>query len=192
MALAFTAGQFGIQSKQYLRFARDGGLFPSPKPFDIATEQRRVAALQGVIPRGERMLVNVFASFPLDLKRNPIFVADFVGMAGLPPGMPVGQGPGALRAYFLEHSIRYIAFDFKRIGIHGVGRTRLPDRYPSASLKDVLANPSGFGRHSWSTVQAKVYNDEQQNFRALAKAYQHLYSDPETCALDLELSRSRL
>ncbi len=189
LGVAFFVVAFGVRAHQYVRYARDLGLLAPPTPFDMATEHRRIAALQAAIPDRERMLVNLLVSFPFDFKRNRIFVADFVGMAGLPPGMPVGKGPDALRAYLLEHSIRYIAYDFTRIGFNGISAARLPNHFPNATLQTVLANPAAFGRSSWSTLQAKVYEDEQDNFRALAKSYKHVYQDPYTYVLDLESAR---
>lgn len=178
VGLGFLAGAFGIRAGQYQRYAHDVGFFAPSKRFDIEKEKRRIAALQAAVPAGKCILVRLPVTFPFDFNRNPIFIADFVGMAGLPPGMPIGQGPYALRAYLLAHSIRYLAYDHERI--------RVPDHFPNASLQAVLANPAGFGRHSWLTVQCKVSEDAQGNFETLAKYYRHLYDDPDTFVLDLD------
>ena len=44
------------------------------------------AALQAKVPPGERMLVSLDYACILDFKRNPIWLADMPGCAGLPPG----------------------------------------------------------------------------------------------------------
>jgi hypothetical protein len=179
--LLFIALLFGLRGREYILFAQEAGLVP-PTPYfgyrvSLKDEQRRLAALQATVPPSERILAHLFVSFSFDWKRNPIFIADWIGMAGLPPGMPVARGSDALRSYLLNHSIRYIAYDYKR--------TRLPDPFPGLGVQAVLRSPTAFGRHSWVTLQAKVSEDEQNNIAALANLYKHSYDDGQIYVLDL-------
>ena len=178
VTFAFIIVFFGIHSHTYWRYLQDAGLFVPAKRFDMDVEKKRVADLQATVPSGERLLTRLFVSYPLDFKRNPVFLADYVGMAGLPPGMPVGKGPEPLRSYLLGNSIRYIAYDRKRI--------HEPDDDPAASLQAVLSNPKKYGRRSWHNLQSKVSEDERDNFEALSTAYKHVYDDGLVYVLDLQ------
>jgi len=65
---------------------------------------------QTAVPAGERVFVA--ASFPthFDFARNKILVADIPGAASLPPGMPVFEGPAAVKTYLLSQGIRYVIY----------------------------------------------------------------------------------
>lgn len=181
LGLLFNGMLFGLHGPEYIRFGQEAGLV-HPTPYfgyhvSLQDEQRRLAALQAVIPPKQPILAHLWVSSSFDWKRNPIFIADWMGMASLPPGMPVDKGSDALRSYLLNHSIRYVAYDYKH--------TRLPDPFPGVGVQAVLSNPAAFGRHSWVTVQAKVSEDEQHSIRALAKEYKHIYDDGQIYVLDL-------
>jgi ACR3 family arsenite efflux pump ArsB len=187
LGLLFNALYFGVRTGEYLRYAQEAGLARPVDPFlyhvSVEDENRRLAALQKAIPPEQAMLARLFVSYGFDWKRNPIYIADWIGMAGLPPGMPVGKGSEALRTYLLEHSIRYVAYDYKR--------TRLPDPFPGVGLEALLRNPAGFGRHSWVTLQAKVSEYEQQSITTLAHTYDHVYDDGQVYVLDLQRLQAR-
>jgi hypothetical protein len=175
--LIYHAAGFGVYAGQYKRYAQDANLAPAPKHFDTAVEKKRIAALQGAVPSGEPILAHLSVSFPFDFKRNPVFIADWVGMAALPPGMPIAKGPDAVRTYLLKHSIRYIAYDRRHL--------LLREYDPGTSLQTVLANPKMYGRHRWLYVQAKVSENEEKNLAALGRIYKHLYDDGQTYLLDV-------
>jgi len=171
----------GVRGGEYFKFLWESGLV-SPRipyiPLNISQEQKRLRALQSAVPRHQPILAHLFVSFALDFKRNQIFIADYMGMAGLPPGMPVGKGADALRSYLLTNYIRYIAYGPSRVGE--------PDSFPGVPLQAIIANPAAFGRESWVTIQAKVTEDEQNNIAGLAKRYKHIYDDGESYVLDLK------
>jgi len=73
-------------------------------------EQRRHAALQGVIPPGARVAVMLDDPAFLDFDRNVIFNLDTPGYASPGTQLPSFEGPEALRAYLLSESIAYVAF----------------------------------------------------------------------------------
>ncbi|MFL6352723.1 MAG: hypothetical protein ACJ74Z_12865 [Bryobacteraceae bacterium] len=191
LQLAYHVAGFGLYSGQYRREAQEAGLLRMPrrlialpKDFDMGAEQRRVALLQAKVPSRERILSHLTISFPFDFRRNPLFIADWFGMAGLPPGMPVGKGPDALRTYLLEKSIRYIAYDSRHSLV-------VAQADPGTSLQTALEHPRMYGRHRWVYLEVKVSEDEEKNVEALAKTYKHLYDDGVVYLLDLESRQSR-
>ena len=171
----------GIQLNVYRDYMMDFGLSPAPgvgiMPFEAGIERKRVAALQATVPPGEPILEHLYVSYSLDFKRNPIFIGDFLGLAGPSPGMPVGKGPELLRLYLLQHSIRFIAFTY--------GRGRFLEITPGFTLRQLVDNPKIRGRHTWMYVQNKVAYDVQTNLDALSQECFHTYDDGEACVLDL-------
>lgn len=76
--------------------------------------QPRVRAMQAAVPPGEKLLVYLAEPAFLDFRRNPIFVADWPGETSPPPGMPLYQGPRAVREYLLSVGIRYVGYSYAR------------------------------------------------------------------------------
>ena len=146
--------------------------------FDAPREKSRLAALQASVPAGEPILEDLLVSYPLNFKRNPIFIADAPEMAGPAPGMPVGEGPDPLRRYLVNHSIRYVAYSY--------GRGRLVDMGPQFTLDELKRNPRIGGHHAWVFILNKVAFDAQGNMDLLTKKYAHVYDDGEDCVLDLQ------
>ncbi len=171
---------FGIRHGQYHRVLEDARLLTAPDEswFSPPVEARRVRALQATVPAGERILARLFVSYPFDFQRNQVFVADYTGMAGLPPGVPINETPEVLRKYLLRNRIRYLAYD--------PTRTALPDDDPATTLSQVLADRQKYGRHGWLYMQVKVANSEQRLFSRLARTYKHLYDDGVVYVLDLQ------
>jgi hypothetical protein len=170
----------GVHHPGYRRYLEEAGLVTPPAEawFDMKREEQRVRALQAHVPPGERLLVRLFVSYPFDFKRNQIFVADFSGMAGLPPGMPIEGGAADIRRYLLSHRIRYLAYDPKR--------TYLLDADPQTSLSTVLHGRIDYGRQGWYHLQMKVSNAVQHTFERLAATCPHVYDDGEVYLLDLQ------
>jgi hypothetical protein len=179
LQLVYHAVGFGLYSGQYRREAQEAGFLAMPKHFDMQVEKTRVAALQAKIASGERILSHLSISFPFDFRRNRVFIADWVGMAGSPPGMPVTEGSDALRTYLLKHSIRYVAYDPRRLLL-------IAQFDPGTSLRAVLANPKMYGRQGWLFIEAKVSEEEERNIARLAKTYKHLYDDGAVYLIDLD------
>lgn len=68
------------------------------------------ARAQAAIPRGQKIFVASTYPALLDFSRNPIFSMDMVGGASPAPGMPLRDGPEALKAYLLNQGIDYLIF----------------------------------------------------------------------------------
>lgn len=73
-------------------------------------ESRRYAAMQADVPAGSRLAVMVDDPEYLDFARNDIANLDTPGFASPDPQMPMFCGPDALRRYFLDQGLRYVAF----------------------------------------------------------------------------------
>jgi hypothetical protein len=81
-------------------------------------EEERDLRGQAVLPMGATALSVVESPYGFDYQRNRIYICDFCGMSGLPPGMPVDQGAQAIREYLLSLGIPYIIFDRRRDDWH--------------------------------------------------------------------------
>jgi hypothetical protein len=179
VALVVLAVAFGVRHHDYERFLEDASLanFPDKPEVNMQREEQRVRDLQARVPAGERILARLYLTYPFDFRRNQVFVADYTGMAGLPPGMPIEGGPEQMREYLLSHGIRYLAFDPKR--------TMFPDEAPDASLQSLLHGKRDYGRHGWLVLQVKVSDAVQTTFARLGEQYPHVYDDGLVYVLDL-------
>jgi hypothetical protein len=180
VALVVFAVAFGVRHHDYERYLEDAKLanFPDRPQVNLEREEQRVRSLQARVPAGARILARLYLTYPFDFRRNQVFVADYAGMAGLPPGMPIEGGPEQMRAYLLSHGIRYLAFDPKR--------TMFPDEAPDSSLQSLLHGNRNYGRHGWLVLQVKVSDAVQTTFAQLGERYPHLYDDGFVYVLDLD------
>lgn len=178
VALGVIAFAFGVRHRGYEKYLEDARLADLPSvPWVRAQEEQRVRALQKAVPPGERVLARILFTYPFDFKRNQIFVADYSGMASLPPGIPIEGTASELRSYLLAHHIRYVAFDPKR--------TMFPDEASGASVVSILKGESKYGRHGWLVLQTKVANTVQEKFAELGRECRHIYDDGQVYVLDL-------
>ena len=170
---------FGVRHEQYRVFLEDARLLAPPDDdwFDMKEEQQRVHALQAAIPAGEPVFARLRVTYPFNFRRNRIFVGDYLGMAGLPPGMPIDQGPQALARYFLNCGIHFIAFDPKR--------TYLSEDDTTTTIREFLKDPWRYGRHGWVYMQYKVSNSEHGTLVELGKLFPHVYDDGTVYVVDL-------
>ena len=170
----------GVRHGGYRKYLEDGRFVVPTRGVwvDVDHERQRIRNLQARIPSGERVLARLLLTFPFDFKRNQIFVADYSGMASLPPGMPIDGGPEAMRNYLLSHDIRYLAFD--------PNRTTVFDPNHETSVQEFLHAGRDRSRHGWLYVQIKVSDTVQQTFADLARMCTHVYDDGEVYVLDLK------
>jgi hypothetical protein len=74
------------------------------------SDARRYALMQAHVPAGARLAVMLDDPAFLDFARNDIANLDTPGYASPDPQMPMFCGPDAVRRYFLDQGIRYLAF----------------------------------------------------------------------------------
>ena len=71
------------------------------------------AEIQNAVPPGQAIMTMVDASYWLDYTRNPMVSINIVGGSSPPPGLPIGKGADALKAYLRGQGYRYfISVDF--------------------------------------------------------------------------------
>lgn len=81
--------------------------------FQVAQLEPFYKQLQERVPRSEKIFAVVDAPYLLDYKRNTIHNVDMIGFATVPPGMPFGKGPEALKKYLLDLGYKYaLCVDF--------------------------------------------------------------------------------
>lgn len=81
--------------------------------FQVAQLEPFYKQLQVQVPRGEKIFAVVDAPYLLDYGRNTIHNVDMIGFATVPPGMPFGKGPEALKKYLLDLGYKYaLCVDF--------------------------------------------------------------------------------
>ena len=81
--------------------------------FQVAQLKPFYRQLQVQAPRGEKIFAVVDAPYLLDYNRNAIHNVDLIGFATVPPGMPFGKGPEALKKYLLDLGYKYaLCVDF--------------------------------------------------------------------------------
>lgn len=100
---------------------------------------------QTAVPRGSTILAAVGPAIGLDFIRNPVYIADWPGMAGLPPGLPFNR-PAGMKAYLESNRIRYVAFaddgDYRealKFAAQSLGRRLLVRRQAIARASTLLA-----------------------------------------------------
>jgi hypothetical protein len=81
---------------------------------DQAESVIAIHRLQESVPPGENILERLDYPFVMDFRRNNVFVADWPGSTGPPPGWPLSQGPRRLATYLNEVFVHYIAFTYTK------------------------------------------------------------------------------
>jgi hypothetical protein len=134
---------------------------------DAGAERDAVARMQQAIPAGVPFLERLDYPFLLDFRRNTVLVADYPGATGLPPGMPVFQGPEKLAAYLLGVSIRYVAYAYANEAEFSASDATLQANIPLIMF------------------DAKLAFDFQDNLAALMRTRRVGYDDGKRAVIDL-------
>jgi hypothetical protein len=118
-AVRFIDRRLGFFRQEMLLADEAVGRVPEPlAPYLIAADEdalkrqeARELASQAAIPAGATVLADIRSSYGFDFRRNKIYICDWCGMAGLPPGMPIDGGAEALRRYLVSAGISYVICD---------------------------------------------------------------------------------
>jgi hypothetical protein len=144
---------------------------------EIAREAAQASRLQSVIPPGAVAIESINRPYPFDFERNTVYVADYPGMAGLPPGVPIMKGPAELRQYLLDHGIHYIFCD-RTLNFRARWRTFLEEPTVSLPRKTLLFHPvTAHSTLSWIRMEAYVSDHMWGELREVALHGQVLYDD---------------
>jgi hypothetical protein len=152
----------------------------------MRAEAERARNAQETVPPGEQVLEAVLYAVPYDFRRNTIYIADFPGMAGWAPGIPLGRGPDAVRGYFLSHGIHYVFCDRRLAHNNEDIGDFLKDPATHVDAKDFLVHPlrSRF-KFGWERMEDCVSRDVRHNLLLLAKSDDKLYDDGTVVAVRL-------
>ena len=106
--LVFWSTQLGPAAKEVQVQWQVLGKLNEGFKFQVAQLEPFYKQLQVQVPRGEKIFAVVDAPYLLDYNRNTIHNIDMIGFATVPPGMPFGKGPEALKKYLLDLGYKYI------------------------------------------------------------------------------------
>ena len=154
-----------------LRYGRIGrnirqGLSGSTLVSGDTVERYRRAQL--VVPAGEVIVTRLEVPFVLDFSRNPIYLVDYPGGAGLPPELPSFNGGEAVADYLMSHDIRYVAYSYATEA--GFTRELYAGRLTGSYLVRTLT---------------RLTFDFQENLDELGGSRRRIYDDGQIVVLDL-------
>lgn len=129
------------------------------------------AAVERALPADAPALVTTHYNFLFDFRARSLYLADFAGAAGPPPGWPAFQSGDALAHYLLTNGVRYVVFEYN-----------FSDFAPGADETHQAVDPnvSRILRN-----EALLGMNAHRQYRELALTRRKLYDDGETCILDL-------
>jgi len=163
-------GSWDMSKGAYLIFLRNVASGMRGTPLASAAEIDRFRAVQKAVPTGEPLFTRLDESFLFDFRRNRIYVADWPGSAGPPPGMPLFQGADALARYFGSHSVRYVAYAYATEA--GFSRAVVFARLSS-------------GFDPWLQALARNTLDVQDNLASLGRTRTRVFDDGKIFVIDL-------
>jgi hypothetical protein len=176
LALGILTLEHGAAARRHLtrkpaqieRAVRDS-LSPFFKGGAARTGERMLEA----VPEGAVLLARLRYPFVLDFTRHTILVANYPGGSSPPPGMPFFQGAEPLAHYLCGHSVRYVAYSYRK-------EANFPRR-----LHEDRLDPGTF---SWTRTQAIHALDFQDNLTELGQTRRRIFDNGDVFVLDLGLS----
>ena len=151
----------------------------------IAAEEQRARTAQATVPVGAPILEATLFAYPYDFRRNKVYIADFPGMAGWAPGIPVGRGPMPVRDYLLSHNLQYFIWDrrlsYNNEDIGDFLRSPVLD----GSLQDLIHHKIHHEIFPWSRMEWMVSRDVRHNLFLLAETNERLYDDGTLVMVEL-------
>lgn len=143
----------------------------------MVEEEGRARTAQNTVPAGEQILEATLFAYPYDFRRNKVFIADFPGLAGWAPGIPIGRGPEAVRDYLLQHKLYYFVCDrrltYNNEDIGEFLRSPILD----ATLHDLVSHHLHHEIFPWSRMEWMVSRDVRHNLFLIAETGTRLYDD---------------
>ncbi len=136
-------------------------------PVETRAEYAKIAA---ALPKDGPILATLQDPYLLDFSGERIFLADYPGCAGLPPGWPIHGDGDAVADYLLSHSIRYLAYTY-------AGNAQLDScHYFEGHLPQMSVR---------SQVQYGTYLVADAQYRQLRATRRVLYDDGQVFMIDL-------
>jgi hypothetical protein len=143
----------------------------------MLAEEQRARTAQNTVPAGAEIMEATLYAYPYDFRRNRVFIADYPGLAGWAPGIPVGKGPEPVRDYLLSHNLHYFVCDrrltYNNEDIGEFLRSPILD----ASLHDMISHNVHHEIFPWSRMEWMVSRDVRHNLLLIADSSTRLYDD---------------
>jgi hypothetical protein len=129
-------------------------------------------AAEQVLPNREVALENVGRPYLFNDGVRHIYVMDWPGAAGPPPGWPFGQNATQLARYLMQNSVRYVIYDY-----------RYSAWYDAESCVS-LEQPRLYSKELYVLFWMSVLADHQ--FEQLLTDYRSIYDDGTIAVIDLQ------
>ena len=140
------------------------------RPSDSLDTRQEYAKISSALPKDGLVLTTLQSPYLLDHLNQRIFLADWPGCAGLPPGWPIKKDGEALAEYLTGHSIRYLAYSYA----------------DNRQLSDCLEIPIDPTRQSVRTIiQYENYLMVNKQYTELRQSRRTIYDDGKVFILDL-------
>ncbi len=137
---------------------------------DLLKEKENYLELSNAIPSDALALIRVSYPFLLTNKPN-FFIADYPGAASPPPGIPINDGPEAMREYLLSQGIKYLVWDYK-----------LQANFSKNDYGDRL----GSATHPWIRSEATLSFQFQDNLEKMRLNSNVIYDSGGIAIIDLK------
>jgi len=153
---------------------------------ELQSQWVRGRHIQASMPAGAVAIETLKYAFPFDFTRNQIYIADFPGMASLPPGMPIAQGPEALRQYLRQQGIQYLIYD-RSVDPHEIWENFV--RKPTLRLSLRELGSDFFFAHCmqpWGREEAFISSRVRDDMLELLQTEPIVYDDGTTAVARLD------
>jgi hypothetical protein len=167
---------YTLTGARHIRYARDYDVVLTPATMQANIDE--VKRAQFAVPPGNTIMEATETAYGYDWHRNPIFIADYPGMAGLPPGFPIFSNYETVRLYLLHCGIHFLIYDRKlreQANDFDALRSDPTQHYP---LSKLLHHPSLLRAiSSWSRMESLASNHVRLLFEQIAATHPPLYDD---------------
>lgn len=134
--------------------------------------EQQYRAINAALPSDGVTLENLAQPFLLNERTHKIFMLDWPGAAGAPPGWPFGKDATAVASYLQKNAVRYVAYD-RRYG-----------RWMDSSSCQVLERPQRYSTELYVLFWLSLISRNQ--FNHLLQRYHAVYDDGQITIVDLK------
>lgn len=146
------------------------------RPADLAAETAKVRRAQASVPEGATLLEGIEAAYGFDWRRNRVLIADYPGMASLPPGVPIDGGAEDVRRYLLSQGVGYAMIDRElyKAGDYFEFRRNPRER---VAWREMLRVLHPLEVHGYTRMEYRVSNRTRELLAEIAVGRRVVYDD---------------
>ena len=147
---------------------------------DPGTMQRNAANIrraQDAVPPGETVLEATETAYGYDWRRNPVYIADYPGMGGLPPGPPIFSDAESLRLYLLGCGIHYVIYDRSLLVQLDFENFRKHPQWTATRGQSAGILKRSVQVTPWGRMEYYIENHTRLQFEQLAARHPVVYDD---------------